>query len=1615
MNLKNTSKSSNKHNILEISKISKKSKYSMPRSPSRKLKSNSKRNHKHYKSCKFISKIQKFSKILRQRFEEKEDIEFILGDFKDFHKIEELKNFNNMISLTLINESIKDISIIISNIPNPKNIKYLCLNQNEISEINDIDRLENLEEFQINFNYIDKIPMGINNLKKLKKFWACENNISIIENIPINIENLWLANNYIENIPKNFDKLINLKNLNLSGNLITEISDLYIISNIKNIKQLYLRDINFGENPICFYKNFRKLMVKIFYFVEIIDQIKLNFDEKYETNRCFDININNMIEKIKNNFRITHMIFKLIKAYKLFFLCYQYYNIYISSLKIKFLECKLCIDNNDINSGNIINDINNEIENIKIIIDKKNKYIKNWKNYYYKLKKIIKELNDEFILFNIIKLESYSNIEIKPLSPNTKSALFCVNLIRSQLNQEFLKNNYYNDISINYIYKIKNQKDKYIFNSLYDELIDENNLFGAEKNFYKFLYIILPYDLINNKKKLLEFFLDKEKSENNFFFCDNFSYIDEFEIKLNRKKSYNIGEKLIIIYKCSFFESSVDVVDARFNYFSSIDEIKDYLINLKNNSKKDIVCLKIKSNVNFYIYNNKGLILPKFIIKYNYISTINLNQQFSDFISIYDESNSEVDNLNFDINDENLFNICSKHFFDKHKNILNKYINNEKKFLMHNLTKFYEYNELNNNYFFIIKLTLINFLKKSFKFKDKEEYFNEIKILKHNIEEINDYKIEKNFLNIFNEYIRNKDTKNDINFKKIKKINLFNQKITDDIFNNLLNNISNNLPRFKEISILSITCIELYLSNNKMTIINISKIFNIFPNLQKMDFSHNNISLISFSENEKNKIINKYSTLKYLDLSYNNISDYNIILLLKAFLDNSTEIKTYYNPYEYIINKFKYNNNKNDIFNNNISLLSDNNIFKEIKIFDYICNFYSLTEELNEFKNNEYFNIKKKNIIKNSKDLYIFLNNKNLEEIPDILNNINNYEIDENFNDSNLIIYLNSNKISKIKYFINLFNITELYLQNNKIIVLENLPITLIKLDISNNYISNIDEIVKSINLERINLENNNIINISPIKTLYRLKEINCSNNFIENFEIFGELKNLEIIDLCGNWGDDGAEGMGEGTSKNFRFYMIYNCSSLKKLNKKIITDKERKDANEYFNGKITIEILNERTRNTINIYEENKNLNISNNNNLNIIELDLSNLKLKDGLNLFNKDKYPNLKKLNLSKNFFTSFEIFGILPELVELNLSGNTLSEIIPKKYKNTNINNRFNFTNLKILDISNNQLNNIYGIQYFYKLRKIILKDNSLSKIDCLDRLNDLNYINLSNNKLKFLDKASLGLLPSLKTFFGDNNFLKNINSFEKYKSLELLSFNNNKIADISCLDNLNTLKNLTNLSIINNPINKIENYRKIIILNLPNLKILDNKEIQNNEKSVYNNFKLKSHQSQYLFNKSTKLKLNKCELHYRKNNFLKRMDFSPKLSETRNSNSLLDLNVNILKNKNDKNFNKFLFLSQNNQNQINYDYIPVLKLSNSKNFHNIFLLAKNYQNIKIKNRPFSTKINQAKSFKKNDYYNIVMNSFGNNKYKNSKIFNNINNNLSPLITMKNFNIKKINFS
>ena len=310
-------------------------------------------------------------------------------------------------------------------------------------------------------------------------------------------------------------------------------------------------------------------------------------------------------------------------------------------------------------------------------------------------------------------------------------------------------------------------------------------------------------------------------------------------------------------------------------------------------------------------------------------------------------------------------------------------------------------------------------------------------------------------------------------------------------------------------------------------------------------------------------------------------------------------------------------------------------------------------------------------------------------------------------------------------------------------------------------------------------------------------------------------MKKLIIVDLTGN----------EVCRivKDLRITMIYYCRLLKNFNRINIDDQERIQAKEYFTGKLTSEVLEKRLGVGYNTF--------------NLVELDLSSLKLKDEVNLFNKDLYPKLAKLNLSRNIFKTFSIFGKLPYLVELNLNYNLFTEIFQKKAKLINGQGIFGLPNLESLEFAGNQLVNLNGIQFFKKLKILVLRENSLSKIDSINHMEFLTFLDVSFNKLRTCDRTTIGSLPSLQVFLCDNNYLKNINGFEKFYSIQSISFENNKIPDYNSLEKLSSLSSLKDLALGNNPVSKAINYRNTIIRMFPNLLKLDGKEITNEEREM----------------------------------------------------------------------------------------------------------------------------------------------------------------------------------
>ena len=1391
-------------------------------------KSKTKKNHSSNNGIVTTTQIPSDVKQLQLKPEEQNAVEFVLGDFDNFHEFEELNYYKNMSKLTLINESIEEIKSIVNNLPNKGNLKYLCLNENKIKSLNGIQELTGLEELQVNFNQIEKIEY-VSELKNLKKFWICENSIKTIENLPINITNFWIANNLIEKIPDDFDKYENLEFINIAGNFISDLKDIFILEKIKSLKKLYLSDINFGENPICQYANYRQILIHIFSDLEILDQVIISPPERQYVESLYikrNLFYNN---KIRQNHKINKMLFQMMKTYKFFLLNMKLNQISFFSQRQKMLEYakyeKLYLD---VKNETSISDIDKEIESSKNKVNSCLKICQYMNDLFYNLKNYISNLNDLFIVTNFYELESNGNFKLEPGNEESKWVKSCESLMKSRVPSSFFTKYKFQQFSIYEIYKITNKKVKFLYDSLYDNLIDENDKFGDTTKYLDFFFLVLSKDILYDKRKLMSFLFEDSYEEHDFILCNSFAFLDEQDIikdneSLLEKRKENY---MTVICKCAYFEEIVEEIKGDDMSLCPLKDIIKYIKQKSETMKGKIIKLHLNfKNIDFYYFKVKGLVAPEYIVSYKYLKG-NEEKSFENndkgLISSFQYK------LNMTSEIETIFNLCTQHLYNPTlnprqyfcKDTINKNIS----------TKLWDFNELENNFLFFAKNSIITYLKNCFKYPTYQDYLNEINKINEKIKEITNLKFQSNYKDLIMKYYENNEFKkesqkkkeneeekvielhkhNDVLFIKwsqMKIINLFNLDLKDEQLDDLLNKINSLSLEDTEILNMTKNCEILCLCKNKLEKVNLNKILDIFPNLQNLDLSHNNISSLKFEVNDTNNPT-KYS-ISSINISYNNISDFSNIITLLINFENISQIsskadisKEEKDKIIKFYNDYMKNKNKNELI---INLNEENTkINSTNKNFDYIYDCFSFNDKYHSFNDNIYFREK---IHNESTYRTVILSKKKLFFVPTI----------EGGSDTQ-VLYVNLNKISKITNLTQFKELLELYIQNNKIKKIENLPESLIKLDISNNEISDLTGIEKSKNLEWFNIENNNIKSIAKINKLLNIKEIYCAGNYINNPKEccqLGKLKKLIIIDLTGN----------EVCRivKDLRITMIYYCRLLKNFNRINIDEQERIQAKEYFTGKLTSEVLEKRLGVGYNTF--------------NLVELDLSSLKLKDEVNLFNKDLYPKLTKLNLSRNIFKTFSIFGKLPYLVELNLNYNLFTEIFQKKAKLINGQGIFGLPNLESLEFAGNQLVNLNGIQFFKKLKILVLRENSLSKIDSINHMEYLTFLDVSFNKLRNCDRTTIGNLPSLQVFLCDNNYLKNINGFEKFFSIQSISFENNKIPDYNSLEKLASLSNLKDLALGNNPVSKSINYRNTIIRMFPGLLKLDGKEITNEEREM----------------------------------------------------------------------------------------------------------------------------------------------------------------------------------
>jgi len=146
--------------------------------------------------------------------------------------------------------------------------------------------------------------------------------------------------------------------------------------------------------------------------------------------------------------------------------------------------------------------------------------------------------------------------------------------------------------------------------------------------------------------------------------------------------------------------------------------------------------------------------------------------------------------------------------------------------------------------------------------------------------------------------------------------------------------------------------------------------------------------------------------------------------------------------------------------------------------------------------------------------------------------------------------------------------------------------------------------------------------------------------------------------------------------------------------------------------------------------------------------------------------------------------------LPRLNIRSLRDISLENANPDAIKTLNLsdNNIINldgidsFQNLENLSLSNNNLGSIEGLQSCKKLKEIRLDYNRLKRIDELKDSKYLNIVNLSYNHLISTD--GLEECINLTELYMDNNHIERVNNLDHLKNLFIINLAYNKLKDFN---------------------------------------------------------------------------------------------------------------------------------------------------------------------------------------------------------------------------------------
>ncbi|KAK6138209.1 hypothetical protein DH2020_028043 [Rehmannia glutinosa] len=176
------------------------------------------------------------------------------------NKLQSLKGVEGLTKLTVLNAGKNKLKSM-DEVKSLASLRALILNDNEISSVCKLDQMKELNTLVLSRNPISSLGDSLVKLKSITKLSLSNCQLQTVDSSLkscLELKELRLAHNEIMNVPSEFGHLVKLQNLDMGNNLITNWSNLKVLSSLVN-----LRNLNLQGNPIAEKEKLQKKVKKL--------------------------------------------------------------------------------------------------------------------------------------------------------------------------------------------------------------------------------------------------------------------------------------------------------------------------------------------------------------------------------------------------------------------------------------------------------------------------------------------------------------------------------------------------------------------------------------------------------------------------------------------------------------------------------------------------------------------------------------------------------------------------------------------------------------------------------------------------------------------------------------------------------------------------------------------------------------------------------------------------------------------------------------------------------------------------------------------------------------------------------------------------------------------------------------------------------------------------------------------------------------------------------------------------------------------------------------------------------------------------------------------------------